>query len=140
MSVRLLFFVIFPLLELWLLLKLGAWIGALAVFWMVIASMLIGVRVLQFAGWRTWFNSRWRLQRGQSPAPELLDGFLLAIGGVLLLLPGLISDVVGLLLLIAPLRRYFAGRFAHARTAAASQASGNAQDPVTIDGEFRREP
>ena len=139
MGLRLIFFIGLPLLELWLLLKLGALIGAFAVLAIVIATLLIGMRVLQFAGWRTWLNSRWRLQQGQSPAPELVDGFLLALAGVFLLLPGLITDTVGLLLLIGPLRRRFAGRFAHAR-AAAAPASPQSAGPVTIEGEYRREP
>ncbi|HEY3698347.1 MAG TPA: FxsA family protein [Spongiibacteraceae bacterium] len=144
MGLRFLLFILFPLLELWLLLKVGALIGAVAVLALVVLSALIGTRVLQLAGWRTWLGSRWRLQQGQSPAPELVDGFLLAIGGMLLLLPGLISDAIGLLLLISPLRRYFASRFFRASptvtSAGTSQSAPLTVRGDTIEGEFRREP
>lgn len=143
MGPRFLLFILFPLLELWLLLKVGALIGAVAVLALVVISALLGARVLQFAGWRTWLGSHWRLQRGQSSAPELVDGFLLAVGGVLLLLPGLISDAIGLLLLIAPLRRYFAGHFFRTGVTAVepdrSQSAPLVMPGETIEGEFRRE-
>lgn len=138
MGIRFLLFSVFPLLELWLLLKLGALIGAFAVLVLIVASVFVGIRVLRVAGWRTVFGSRLRLQRGESPAPELADGFLLALSGVLLVLPGLISDAIGLLLLIGPLRRYFAGRFAHNR--AAVNDPDCPDSPITIEGEYRREP
>lgn len=134
MGIRFLLFSVFPLFEFWLLLKLGALIGALATLGIVVASILLGIRVLQIAGWRTWLGSRWRLQRGESPASELTDGFLLALSGVLLVLPGLISDFFGLLLLIGPSRRFCASRFARNRTSAM-----NPDSPITIEGEYRRE-
>lgn len=136
MGIRFLPFIIFPLLEFWLLLKLGALVGAFAVLAIVIVSMVVGVRVLKVAGWRALFGSRLRLQRGESPAPELIDGFLLAVSGFLLLLPGLISDVIGLLLLIGPLRRLCSSRFAYNRAASAGPIPDG---PVTIEGEYRRE-
>lgn len=137
MGIKFLLFIIFPLFELWLLLKLGALIGALAVLAIVVASMFVGMRVLQIAGWRAWFGSQSRLQRGESPAPELVDGFLLAISGFLLVLPGLIGDVVGLLFLIGPLRRYCASRFARSR--ASAMGSERPDGPITIEGEYHRE-
>ncbi len=136
MGFRFLLFIVVPLLELWLLLKLSALIGALAVLVIVAATTLIGIRVLQIAGWHTWVGSRWRLQRGESPAPELADGFLLALGGLLLVLPGLISDFVGLLFLIRPLRKYCAGRFTRSR--AAGMGPDCPGGPITIEGEYRR--
>lgn len=138
MGIRFLLFIVFPLLELWLLLKLGALIGALAVLAIIAISMFVGVRILKVAGWRAWFGSQSRLQRGESPAPELVDGFLLAVSGVLLILPGLISDAAGLLFLIGPVRRLCAGRFARSR--AFVRAAEPAAGPITIEGEYRREP
>jgi UPF0716 protein FxsA len=136
-GIRFLLFGAFPLLELWLLLKLGALLGVFAVLCIVVASVFVGIRVLQVAGWRTLTGSRWRMQRGESPAPELANGFLLAISGALFLLPGLISDFLGLLLLIAPVRRYVAARFRPNRAAAAGHRP---DQPVVIEGEYRREP
>ena len=136
MGLRFLLLVGFTLLEWWLLIELGALWGAFTVLVIIVASALLGVRVLQLAGWRTWFDARQRLQRGESPAPELADGFLLAIAGFLLMLPGFISDAVGLVFLVGPLRRHLAGRVA-ARSGVTGRGPG--EGPVTIEGEYRRE-
>lgn len=139
MGVRFALFILFPLLELWVLLKVGAAIGALAALGLVVASAVLGIAVLRLAGWQTLLSSRGRLLQGQSPAPELFNGFILAAGGALLLLPGLIGDVIGLLLLLPSLRRRLALRLFR-RTPAMAAAPGAAAGPVVIEGEYRREP
>ena len=101
----------FPLLELWLLVKVGAVIGALAVLALVIASAMLGGAVLRRVGWRTLTRMDLRRQQGQSGGRELVDGFILALGGALLILPGLIGDTLGLMFLLPPLRRWVANRF-----------------------------
>jgi UPF0716 protein FxsA len=126
-------FVVFPLLELWLLFKVGSLIGALPTLGLVVLSGALGAAVLRQAGWRTLL----RLQRGETPAPELAEGFLLALGGVLLLLPGLIGDVLGLLCLLPLCRHRLARRMLGRRRA---HAPGDAAEgPVTLEGEYHRE-
>jgi len=129
--------------ELWLQLKVGAWLGALPTVALVVLSALLGSAVLRRVGWRTLSLTRLRMAQQASPLPALFDGFLLALAGVLLLLPGLISDVLGLLLLIAPLRQRLVAGWATGswRTAAAySGVSGAARPVEVIEGEYRREP
>ena len=148
MNFRFIVFVLFPLLEFWLLLKFGAAFGALSAVALVVASALLGIAVLRLAGWQALLSGNARLRAGLSPAPELFSGFVLAIGGVLLLLPGLISDALGLLLLLPALRRWLAARLFGRMPVMAPGAAGAANDdtagsgsgPVVIDGEFRREP
>jgi UPF0716 protein FxsA len=144
-------FVLFPLLELWLLLKVGAWLGALPTITLVVLSALLGMAVLRRVGWRTLSLTQLRLRQQASPVPALFDGFVLALAGVLLLLPGLLSDIAGLLLLIAPLRRRLMGGWlaASQRTAAihagvsgksTAHPTGARPTPEIIEGEYRREP
>jgi UPF0716 protein FxsA len=142
---------LFPLLELWLLIKVGSWLGALPTVALVVLSTLLGVAVLRRVGWQTLSLAQQRLRQQASPVPALFDGFALALAGVLLVLPGLLSDVVGLLLLIAPLRHWLlrncygaTAAIATARQPSAASAgrfaAGGAQEPAIIDGEYRREP
>jgi UPF0716 protein FxsA len=138
-AMRPLFFVlvIFPLLELWLLFKVGAMIGALPTLGLVVASAMLGIAVLRRVGWRTLTRMDLRRSRGEPAGRELLDGFILALGGALLFLPGLIGDVLGLLFLLPPCRRWlgssFLGRYA------AGPVAANDSGPVTLEGEYRRE-
>jgi UPF0716 protein FxsA len=144
MRLLLVLFVICPLLELWLLVKLGAAIGALPVVALVVLSAMLGVAVLRGAGWQAFSQAQLHLRQRLSPMPALVDGFLLTLAGILLVLPGLLSDAVALLLLIGPLRRRLARRWGKGVpvTAGVYEASADRQveRPVVIEGEYRREP
>lgn len=145
MRLLLVLFIFCPLLELWLLLKVGAWLGALPVVAFVVLSALLGVAVLRTVGWQTLSLTQLRMRQRASPVPALFEGFLMAVAGILLILPGLISDGVALLLLIGPLRRLLLRRWsslAPAATGAYSAAppiEGRQDPPVVIEGEYRRE-
>jgi UPF0716 protein FxsA len=97
-------FIIVPIAELALLIQVGSWIGfwptlALLVFDAVLGSMLM--RSQGRAAWRR-FNAA--IEEGRAPAREALDGVLVIFGGALLLTPGFITDIFGLLFLIPPTR------------------------------------
>ena len=96
--------VVYGVVELLLLLALadyGSWqVAALE----ILASALLGVLVLRYVSWQFGRKILARLAAGEFPGDALADGALLAIAGMLLILPGLIGDVVGLLLLIPPVR------------------------------------
>jgi UPF0716 protein FxsA len=143
-----LLFLLFPLLELWLLILAGRAVGALAIILWVILSAVIGLAALQRAGWKSWLRVDWRLRRGESPAAELADGVLLGTGGFLLFLPGLLTDTLGLLLLLPATRRRVVG--ALARVASTSRWAGfqaqararrnrHGDDGVTLEGEYWRD-
>lgn len=134
MRLLLVLFVICPLLELWLLLKVGAWLGALPVVALIVASALLGVALLRSAGWQTLALAQSQLRQRVSPLPALLDGFAMAVAGVLLVLPGLLSDGVAALLLIGPLRRWLLRRWRPAMVGPV--AGGSAPGPVIIDGDY----
>lgn len=137
--------IVYPLLELWVLFKVGAAIGALATLALVIASGIAGAAILRRVGLHTLSRVNLRLYRGEAPAKELFEGFTLALAGLLLFLPGLIGDVIGLFCLLPTVRRWL---FEHAGTRAAAYAGHgdplrqphrSHEGPVTIDGEYRRE-
>ena len=108
MRLGLIWIVGFALLELWLLMQLSGAIGALATILLVIVSAMAGIWLLRIEGLRTWLRAGQRLQAGQLPAEEVVEGGLLAIGALLLVLPGPISDIVGLVCVLPPTRRRLA--------------------------------
>jgi len=145
MRFLLILFILCPLLELWLLLKVGAWLGAWPIVAMVALSAMLGIALLRRVGWHTLATTQLRMRQHASPVPALFEGFMLTLAGVLLLLPGLISDGVALLLLIAPLRRWLLARWGHRReqgpmTAAYTAGPDARPPPAVIEGEYRREP
>jgi UPF0716 protein FxsA len=98
-------FVLLPLLELWLLIKVGGIIGGwLTLLWVIAAGML-GVAVLKRQGLAMLWGVNRKVQSGEMQVAELAQGVLLALAGVLLLVPGLITDGLGFILLSPHVRR-----------------------------------
>jgi UPF0716 protein FxsA len=102
-----LLFAIVPVLELLILIKIGSRIGALNTVALVILAALLGLMLVRLEGLRTLRQIQVTLAQGQIPAEELLDGVLICIGGILLLTPGVLTDLFALVLLIPYLRRHF---------------------------------
>lgn len=95
----------FPLLELYLLIKLGTIIGALPTVGVVIGTAVLGLWLMRLQGLKNYQRVQHSLLRGEMPAVELLESAIIFMGGMLLLVPGLVTDVIGLLFLSPPLRR-----------------------------------
>jgi UPF0716 protein FxsA len=93
-----------PLIELSILI----WIGGQTAWWvpilMVIATGVIGAALARWQGWQVMQRIRADAAAGRMPADALIDGFLILLAGVLLVTPGVISDSLGVLLLIPPAR------------------------------------
>lgn len=105
-----LFFILvaLPLLELALLLKVGQSIGLLWTMFVIFASAAVGTWVLHAQGFAVMRRTMKSLQAGKPPIGPAVDGMFLMFAGTLLLTPGFLSDAVGLLLLIPPLRHAIA--------------------------------
>ena len=100
-----LLFLLTPIIEMWLLIEVGARIGALPTIGLVFLTAAIGLALLRQQGFDTLLRLQQRLERGEMPAGEIFEGFALAVGGALLLTPGFVTDAVGFLLLIPQPRR-----------------------------------
>lgn len=108
-------FVIVPLVEFALLLVLGEWLGLAATITMVVATGLLGgtlARAEGFKVWREWQRD-WSMMR--APAQSTAQGLLVLIGGLLLITPGVLTDLAGLLCVLPqtrrPLARILVARF-----------------------------
>jgi len=147
MRLLLLLILLFPLIELAVLIKLGSAIGVFPVLLLIVGSALLGALCLRVAGVATAWRARERLARGELPEQEMLEGVLIAFGGGLLLFPGVISDLVGLLLLFPPSRRLLVGRLRRRIEAQAQRqrafadelaARSGQRDANLIEGEYER--
>lgn len=99
-----LFFTIVPFVELYILFKLATLIGALGTLLIVIVTGVLGGTLAKMQGLRTWRKVQEDASRGIVPSGPLVDGVLILAGGLLLLTPGILTDLVGFSLLIPPTR------------------------------------
>jgi len=102
----LLLFTLLPLVELTLLVWLSAHTDWRLTMLFVIGTGVLGAWLIRSQGWRAWRRIRDELARGQMPTDSIQDGLLILIAGLLLITPGVLTDVVGVLLLVPPLRRF----------------------------------
>jgi len=100
-----LLFITVPLIELAILVYLGTIIGALYTVLIVVATGIIGAIMARNQGLATISKIRSNIERGIIPANELFNGALILAGGLLLLTPGIITDIVGFALLVPQTRR-----------------------------------
>jgi UPF0716 protein FxsA len=97
-------FIVVPLVELYVIIQVGQAIGALPTIAILVADSLLGAALWRSQGRAVWRRFNAAIDEGRPPAREVLDGVLVIFGGALLLTPGFISDVAGLLLLLPPTR------------------------------------
>jgi len=95
-----LLFVGLPLVELMILVKLGQEIGFWSTIFIVVATGVTGATLARAQGLWVWIQIQQELQMGKIPGGKLVDGLLILIGGIVLLTPGLLTDLFGLALLI----------------------------------------
>ncbi|KUO11240.1 FxsA family membrane protein [Streptomyces sp. DSM 15324] len=134
-------------LEIWLLSTVAAATSGFVVFLLLVAGFVLGSVVIKRAGRRAFRNLNEALQRGGSPSKGSGNG-LMMLGGLLLMIPGLISDAVGLLLLLPPVQKAI-GAYAERKFLAAAppgslgdafqQARIHRPDGKVVQGEVIRD-
>ncbi len=97
-------FTLIPALELYLLMKIASHIGALNTLIIAIVTGFLGAWLARLEGWNTLARLQDAVREGRLPADELLDGVLVVVAAVVLITPGFLTDVAGLLLLFPPSR------------------------------------
>lgn len=157
----LIIFIIIPLIELAVILKVNSFIGIGWTLGLIIITAFVGVRLLRRQGISTLLRANQKMQQGQIPAQELAEGFLLALAGALLLTPGFVTDAIGFTLLVPATRKalvhrviafiaprmmsntsfqstssFESGSFKYVNSQADSQ---NKHDKITIEGEYSKD-
>ena len=97
-------FIAVPILELYVIVKVGGLIGVLPTLVLLFAMSVLGATLLRHQGRGAWQRFNAALAARRFPGREVADGLMITVGGVLLLTPGFITDAVGLLLLLPPTR------------------------------------
>jgi len=97
-------FIVVPIVELYVIIQIGSLIGVLPTIALLLADALLGSLLLRHQGRGAWRRFNAALAERRFPGREVADGLLIAIGGTLLLTPGFVTDIVGLILLIPPTR------------------------------------
>ena len=97
-------FVVVPLLEIYVLIQVGQVIGLGWTILLLVADSIVGGWLIRREGVRAWQALRAASEQGRMPARELADGALIVLGGALMLSPGFVTDVLGLVLIL-PLTR-----------------------------------
>ena len=143
-------FIILPIVEMVILIKVGGAIGALNTVALVLLAAVVGAALLRRQGLATLLRANQRLESGEVPAQEMLEGVALAAAGALLLTPGFVTDAVGFALLLPPTRRWLTRRLlkrlvadggVYYRAGVRHRATDDMTDNEhrVIEGEYRRE-
>lgn len=152
-------FIIIPLIELAVILKVNSFIGIGWTLGLIIITAFFGIKLLRQQGISTLLRANQKMQQGQIPAQEMAEGFLLALAGALLLTPGFVTDAFGFTLLLPATRKALVHKviaFMTPRmmTGASFQSSSftqnggfkdvnaqsdRAQEHITIEGEYTKD-
>jgi UPF0716 protein FxsA len=104
-----LLFIVVPILELWVIIEVGSLIGVVPTLALLLADALLGSLLLRHQGRGAWQRFNKAIAERRFPGKEVADGLLIAIGGTLLLAPGFLTDIVGIVFLIPPTRAIVRG-------------------------------
>ncbi len=104
MPVLVLLLIIVPIIELAIIIQIGSMIGVWWTIALLVADSLLGAWLLMREGSRSWLRFRAAIGNGKVPAKETADGGLVISGGALLITPGFLTDIIGLLFLFQPTR------------------------------------
>ena len=102
-----LLFIVVVLAELYILIEIGSYIGGFNTLLLIIMTAVLGIWLARLQGLRTLQQIKLSLSQGQIPAEEMLDGLLILIGGILLVVPGVLTDLFALALLFPAPRTCF---------------------------------
>jgi UPF0716 protein FxsA len=104
MAILLVLLIVVPLAEIYVILQVAHLIGLLPTLALLLVVSVLGAWLLKREGMAAWRRVRDATARGEMPATQVADGALVLLGGALLLTPGFITDLAGLLLLIPGVR------------------------------------
>lgn len=129
-----------PLLEIYLLISIGALIGAGATIVVVILTAVLGAWLLRLQGLQTLARVRTAINHGELPALELIEGVILLVSGIVLLTPGFFTDAFGFIGLVPAIRRRVAAAIIrHFISGAQSQMHVHRAQGSIIEGTYRTE-
>ena len=111
MNTAILMIILIPIIEIYLFIKIGAQIGALITILLIFFTAIVGVIYARYEGFNTLRSAINQLLKNEVPLYEIISGAALAVAAFLLILPGFLTDFVGLLIIFPPTRKLFFKKF-----------------------------
>ena len=122
--------ILIPIIEIFLLIKIGSQIGAITTILLIFTTAIVGVYYAKYEGLNTLKSGFLQLSKNQIPAYEVFSGATIAFAALLLIIPGFVTDIFGFLLIFPGSRKFFLKKIN--KKFEASQTKKN----KFIDGEF----
>ncbi len=130
MNTILLLLISIPLIEIYLFIKIGSYIGAFNTVFLIIVTAIVGIIYARYEGFNTLRSGISQLIKNEMPVYEIISGAALTFAALLLILPGFATDLIGLILIFPPTRKLILKNFSKKYT------SKNQKKKDYIDGEF----
>ena len=103
--------IVIPVLEIYLLIKIGSQIGAITTILLIFTTAIIGIYYAKYEGLNTLRSGFSQLSRNQTPAYEVISGAAIALAALLLIVPGFATDIIGFLLIFPITRKFIFKKF-----------------------------
>ena len=103
--------ILIPVIEIYLLIKIGSEIGAISTILLILATAFTGVYYAKYEGLNTLKSGFQQLSRNETPAYEVVSGAAIALAALLLIMPGFVTDTLGFLLIFPPSRNLLFKKF-----------------------------
>ena len=129
MNALLILIVAIPLIEIYLFIKIGSYIGAFNTISLILLTAIVGIWYARYEGFNTLKSGISQLMKNELPLYEMISGAALAFAAILLILPGFATDVFGLLLIFPVTRKLFFGKISE-------KYSKNKSKKNVIEGEY----
>ena len=130
MTTVLLLLISIPLIEIYLFIKIGSYIGAFNTVSLILITAIVGIIYARYEGFNTLRSGMSQLIKNELPVYEIISGAALTFAALLLILPGFATDLMGLILIFPPTRKLILKNFSKKYT------SKNKNKKDYIDGEF----
>ena len=130
MNTILLLLISIPLIEIYLFIKIGSYIGAFNTVSLILTTAIVGIIYARYEGFNTLRSGMSQLIKNEIPIYEIISGAALTFAALLLILPGFATDLMGLILIFPPTRKLILKNFSKKYT------SKNKKKKDYIDGEF----
>jgi len=134
----LILFIFLPMVELYLLIMLGARIGAMPTIGLIVLTGILGASLARQQGLSVLAKIQKEMAAGNPPAQELVEGVLVLVGGLVLLTPGILTDLFGFSLLVAPIRKTICQKLTQSFTKKVGKMSGFSRESTGFSS-FRKD-
>ena len=103
--------ILIPIIEIYLLIKIGSQIGAITTVLLIFTTAVVGIYYAKYEGLNTLKSGFFQLSKNEAPAYEVISGAAIAFAALLLIIPGFLTDLIGFLIIFPPSRRFLFNKF-----------------------------